>query len=157
MEPFFNLRFCVPAALVYELSLFSLPLSLLFNTVGVRIWVLSSSALNVSQRICIVISSAQNLREKESERASERTLFSQDDDNFSLVPHTRMHATVYFSASIRPGLVSYPVSRAMRSSLIAAGRLFPLTRASPLRARSWLGDILFRVKRLHTHSQKRIH
>lgn len=76
------------------------------------------------KRICIVISSAQNLRA--SERANERALFSQDDDNFSShAIHTRAYAcsTVYFRASIR--LVSYPVSRATRSSLIAAGRLFP--------------------------------
>lgn len=150
MEPFFNLR--IPTAPVYELPLFSLFLSLLFNA-GVRIWVLSSSALNVSQRICIVISSAQNLRERK--RASvlcfRRTMIIFPSSH----SHT-LYAMVYSSASIRPGLVSYRVSRAMRPSLIAAGRLFPSREPSPLRrlpARSWLGDILFRVKRPRTQSK----
>lgn len=86
--PFFNLLRSRPRrALVSELPLFSL-----FSAVGVRIWVLSSSALGArtsEERICIVISSAQNLRA--NERAV--SLFSQEDDNFSLAPFT--HACMH--------------------------------------------------------------
>lgn len=94
---------------------------------------------------------AESAREEASELCFRRTMI--------IFPSSHSHTLcviVYSSASIRPGLVSYRVSRAMRPSLIAAGRLFPSTRASPLRrlpARSWLGDILFRVKRLRTQSK----
>lgn len=153
MEPFFNLR--IPTAPVYELPLFFLFLSLLFNA-GVRIWVLSSSALNVSQRICIVILSAQNLRERK--RASvlcfRRTMIIFPSSH----SHT-LYATVYSSASIRPGLVSYRVSRAMRPSLIAAGRLFP-SRERALCAvcpRVHGSEIYYSELKGRVHSQKRIH
>lgn len=112
------------------------------------------------KRICIVISSAQNLRA--NERANERALFSQDDDNFSSrVVHTRVYAsfTVYFRASICPGFISCPVLRATRSSLIAAGRLFPaheraISSAIPASDRNiHSSQTLFGVKRLHTQSE----